>query len=468
MTFALISEAGLEGWRAAMVGWVLLGLRLGLGGLLGAVGASARACGAGDEGALKWSFPTDRGVWSSPTLGADGTVYVGSYDRKLYAVTAGGGLKWNFTTGDWLFSSPTLGVDGTVYVGSYDHKLYAICDTPSAPEPEPEPKPKPMLVPVPMLLLVVIACGVLLCVIVTICSSGCPFMHFSASSLPGSCACVVYTANTAVRLLGDCLQRASGDTCAVSPAARVAHHLMVTTWKKTSAYEFVRVQRVETLRNERLARRYHQYKWSLSDDIINIPTVGSRHAPNVANHAINSHRLAKHPGRTTVGSLEESLTHGQNRRCCGRFFRCGSDVVGNELFVFHGSAQTNYASLASEGFIKRYWRTATGAWQRFGAGFYFAPDVSKSHEYPLAEMQALPPGLHTRTMLLCKVARGRIYMTQADIPDMTGDRLKSLGYNSLHGYAGTRLNYDEFVVYEEEAILPYALVTYEFRKLGSE
>ena len=86
MTFALISEAGLEGWRAAMVGWVLLGLRLGLGGLLGAVGASARACGAGDEGALKWSFPTDRGVWSSPTLGADGTVYVGSYDRKLYAI----------------------------------------------------------------------------------------------------------------------------------------------------------------------------------------------------------------------------------------------------------------------------------------------------------------------------------------------------------------------------------------------
>ena len=78
-----------------MVGWGLLGLGLrlglglGLGGLLGELGASARACGAGDEGALKWNFTTGDEVWSSPTLGVDGTVYVGSYDHKLYAVTAG-------------------------------------------------------------------------------------------------------------------------------------------------------------------------------------------------------------------------------------------------------------------------------------------------------------------------------------------------------------------------------------------
>lgn len=66
-------------------------------------------------------------------------------------------------------------------------------------------------------------------------------------------------------------------------------------------------------------------------------------------------------------------------------------------------------------------------------------------------------------MLLCKVARGRIHMAQSDMPDMSGANLKALGFNSLHGYEGTRLYY-EFVVYEEEAILPYALVTYKFRK----
>jgi len=31
-----------------------------------------------------------------------------------------------YTTGNVVYSSPAVGSDGTVYVGSYDHKLYAI------------------------------------------------------------------------------------------------------------------------------------------------------------------------------------------------------------------------------------------------------------------------------------------------------------------------------------------------------
>ena len=33
---------------------------------------------------------------------------------------------WEFGTGDKLYSSPAIGSDGTVYVGSDDGKLYAI------------------------------------------------------------------------------------------------------------------------------------------------------------------------------------------------------------------------------------------------------------------------------------------------------------------------------------------------------
>ena len=33
---------------------------------------------------------------------------------------------WEFVTGRWVFSSPAIGSDGTVYVGSNDKKLYAI------------------------------------------------------------------------------------------------------------------------------------------------------------------------------------------------------------------------------------------------------------------------------------------------------------------------------------------------------
>ena len=37
-------------------------------------------------GTVLWKFETGRVVTSSPTLGADGIVYVGSYDRKVYAI----------------------------------------------------------------------------------------------------------------------------------------------------------------------------------------------------------------------------------------------------------------------------------------------------------------------------------------------------------------------------------------------
>jgi outer membrane protein assembly factor BamB/serine/threonine protein kinase len=75
---------------------------------------------------VKWSYPTGDLVLSSPAIGSDGTVYVGSSDKKLYAINPDGSLKWSYTTGDEIYSSPAIGSDGTVYVGSYDGKLYAI------------------------------------------------------------------------------------------------------------------------------------------------------------------------------------------------------------------------------------------------------------------------------------------------------------------------------------------------------
>jgi outer membrane protein assembly factor BamB len=74
-----------------------------------------------------WEFETGYGVVSSPAIGSDGTVYVGSNDKKLYAINGKSGVKlWEFVTGDLVSSSPAIGSDGTVYVGSWDNKLYAI------------------------------------------------------------------------------------------------------------------------------------------------------------------------------------------------------------------------------------------------------------------------------------------------------------------------------------------------------
>ena len=74
---------------------------------------------AGDK---LWEFETEGFVESSPAIGSDGTVYVGSNDKKLYAINGKtGGKLWEFVTGELVGSSPAIGSDGTVYVLSLIH-----------------------------------------------------------------------------------------------------------------------------------------------------------------------------------------------------------------------------------------------------------------------------------------------------------------------------------------------------------
>ncbi|MFO7674896.1 MAG: PQQ-binding-like beta-propeller repeat protein [bacterium] len=75
---------------------------------------------------LKWTYQTGGYVMSSPAVGDDGTVYVGSYDSCLHAVGPDGGLRWRYAAGGALVSSPAVGDDGTVYVGSDDSCLHAV------------------------------------------------------------------------------------------------------------------------------------------------------------------------------------------------------------------------------------------------------------------------------------------------------------------------------------------------------
>jgi len=87
-----------------------------------------------------WEFETGSAVSSSPAIGSDGTVYVGSQDNKLYAINGQTGVKlWEFKTGRDVNSSPAIGSDGTVYVGSWDTKLYAIKTDSKGPAKSPWP-----------------------------------------------------------------------------------------------------------------------------------------------------------------------------------------------------------------------------------------------------------------------------------------------------------------------------------------
>jgi hypothetical protein len=73
---------------------------------------------------------------------ANGVVYVGPDDGKLYAFNASTGqVIWSAAAGTALASSPAV-ADGVVYVGSYNHNLYAF-GLPPALAPKPPARPDP-------------------------------------------------------------------------------------------------------------------------------------------------------------------------------------------------------------------------------------------------------------------------------------------------------------------------------------
>ena len=76
-------------------------------------------------GTIRWqtrpdgSVQKNGGSLSTPAVAADGTLYVGSQDGHLYAIAAGDGAEvWRLHTGGPVVSSPLVAPDGTVYVGS--------------------------------------------------------------------------------------------------------------------------------------------------------------------------------------------------------------------------------------------------------------------------------------------------------------------------------------------------------------
>jgi outer membrane protein assembly factor BamB len=78
------------------------------------------------DGSRKWVFPAGNEIKSAPAVGTNGMIYFGSRDGNCYAVDADGALRWKFHTGAWVDSSPALAHDGTVYFGSWDKNFYAL------------------------------------------------------------------------------------------------------------------------------------------------------------------------------------------------------------------------------------------------------------------------------------------------------------------------------------------------------
>ena len=87
--------------------------------------------GIAPDGKMKWLFEAERelaGIWPTAALSADEkTVFFGANKGGVYALnTADGKLKWQYKVFGSIYASPTLDSKGTLYVGTTIGRLLAL------------------------------------------------------------------------------------------------------------------------------------------------------------------------------------------------------------------------------------------------------------------------------------------------------------------------------------------------------
>lgn len=112
-------------WRVQTNGYVESSAAVGSDATIYIGSADSKLYAISSVGTVKWTYDTGTCIDSSPAIGSDGCIYFGSYDG-LYCVRPSGTLKWKYTTGSMVWSSPNVVSDGTVYFGCQNHKFYAV------------------------------------------------------------------------------------------------------------------------------------------------------------------------------------------------------------------------------------------------------------------------------------------------------------------------------------------------------
>jgi outer membrane protein assembly factor BamB len=77
------------------------------------------------KGEVVFRLDVDGEADTSPVLTKDGTIVFGA-GREVYAVRRGGDLAWRFSARAKVFTSPAITDDGLVVFGSQDHHVYAL------------------------------------------------------------------------------------------------------------------------------------------------------------------------------------------------------------------------------------------------------------------------------------------------------------------------------------------------------
>ncbi len=77
---------------------------------------------------VNWTYATRQNITSSPAVGADGTVYFGTEQGRVYAINSAGQRAWysDIEPPTSITSSPVIGPDGSIYFGADNGNLYRL------------------------------------------------------------------------------------------------------------------------------------------------------------------------------------------------------------------------------------------------------------------------------------------------------------------------------------------------------
>lgn len=67
-----------------------------------------------------WSYQTAKGIFSSPIIGPNGNIYIGSADKNFYAFSQEGKVLWSTPTGEIIDSAALIAKNGKLFFGSGD------------------------------------------------------------------------------------------------------------------------------------------------------------------------------------------------------------------------------------------------------------------------------------------------------------------------------------------------------------
>ncbi|KAJ7757697.1 hypothetical protein DFH07DRAFT_1060525 [Mycena maculata] len=140
----------------------------------------------------------------------------------------------------------------------------------------------------------------------------------------------------------------------------------------------------------------------------------------------------------------------ENRRWHGTRRQCNLGDKGQTQFC--SSTTCSLCCIVRSSFDISLWGTKTG-WGRFGKGIYTSSTSSKANDYSHNDCTS-----SLKAILLNKVIVGRGCKLTQDNVSLTAP---PAGYDSVLAEKGGSLNYDELVVYTNDAIRPSFLVMYE-------